>query len=166
MSKHDLNAESYSICETLRTRFLSNDEIIAVFMPLPDEPDIEPFIAECLKRGISICTPAWKSPDLTLKIIRSLGDVVMNPKTKIREPSAEIPSIDPAEITIVLVPGQSFTRSGGRLGRGGGAYDRWINAQRRRNPATVFIGVCFKCQIAEKLPMEKHDEKVDEVVTG
>jgi 5-formyltetrahydrofolate cyclo-ligase len=66
----------------------------------------------------------------------------------------------------VLVPGRAFTKAGGRLGRGGGTYDRWINAQRKKNPATRFIGVCFRCQIIKELPMEEHDEKVDEVVTG
>ena len=166
MTDQEHRDRSASICHELRKLITDQHQIIAVFMPLHDEPDIGPFIRECLATQKSICTPKWNRPDLTFEIIRSFDDLERDPKTGILQPKAEIPSSDPSQITHVLVPGRAFTRLGGRLGRGGGAYDRWINAQRKRNPATVFIGICFKCQIVDDLPMEKHDEKVDEVVTG
>ncbi|MDD5056023.1 MAG: 5-formyltetrahydrofolate cyclo-ligase [Candidatus Peribacteraceae bacterium] len=166
LTDNERGQENACICRTLSKRCKDQDNIIGVFMPLQDEPDIEPFIEECFAAGISICTPEWKYPDLTFKIIRSFDDIRKDPKTKIREPKAKNPSVDPSGITHVLVPGRAFTRSGGRLGRGGGAYDRWIREQRMINPATRFIGVCFRCQIVDELPMEMHDEKVDEVVTG
>lgn len=166
MSDRERRNESASICHELRKRCADQHQIIAVFMPLPDEPDIDPFIKECLSAQKSICTPEWKQPDLEFKIIRSMDDITVNTKTGIREPAAKIPSINPAEITHVLVPGRAFTQAGGRLGRGGGTYDRWIKKQRKENPATRFIGVCFPCQILDELPMEKYDEMVDDVVTG
>lgn len=76
----------------------------------------------------------------------------------------------------VLVPGVAFSRSGGRLGYGGGYYDRYLAS----HPQLMPIGVCFAAQLvgeAEKsvalplawegaaLTMEAHDRRMDRIVT-
>jgi 5-formyltetrahydrofolate cyclo-ligase len=62
---------------------------------------------------------------------------------------------------LVLVPGLAFDATGARLGRGKGFYDRWLAA----NAAVPALGVCFKCQILETLPLESHDTRVNAIVT-
>ena len=62
---------------------------------------------------------------------------------------------------LVLVPGVAFDAKGGRLGRGKGFYDRWLQA----HPTVVKVGVCFDFQIVPAIPMEAHDQTVDFVVT-
>ena len=62
---------------------------------------------------------------------------------------------------LVIVPGLAFDPTGARLGRGKGYYDRWLGA----NPAVKTLGVCFSCQILEKLPAEPHDAHVDAILT-
>lgn len=62
--------------------------------------------------------------------------------------------------TVILVPGLSFSKSGQRLGRGKGFYDRYL-----ANFKGVTVGVCFDLQIRDSLPVEKHDRNVDFVVT-
>jgi len=52
-----------------------------------------------------------------------------------------------------------------RLGRGNGGYDHWIEKQRDVNPDTRMIGVAFECQIVNEVPIDAHDEKMDEVIT-
>jgi 5-formyltetrahydrofolate cyclo-ligase len=62
---------------------------------------------------------------------------------------------------LVIVPGLAFDRTGARLGRGKGFYDRWLGA----NPAVKALGVCFKCQIVESVPAEPHDARVGAILT-
>ncbi len=88
-----------------------------------------------------------------------------NPVTRILEPRDDAP-LSEETIDIAIIPGRAFTAKGERMGRGNGGYDIWISAQKKRSPSTLYIGVCFDCQIVQELPMETHDEIVDVVVTA
>ena len=70
--------------------------------------------------------------------------------------------VDPSWPDVVIVPGLAFTRSGRRLGQGGGWYDRFLVGV--RDDCTT-IGVCFREQLVDELPTEPHDIAVDHVVT-
>ncbi len=70
--------------------------------------------------------------------------------------------IDPQELDFIMVPGVAFDRNGGRLGNGGGYYDRLLN--RVRNDTTL-IGACFECQLFEEIPMGSHDVFLDGIIT-
>lgn len=61
------------------------------------------------------------------------------------------------ELDMLLVPGLAFDTSGGRLGRGGGHYDRLLS--RRRGDA-VAVGVTTIDRIVDRVPVEDHDQKV------
>jgi len=76
----------------------------------------------------------------------------------VREPVGGAPAPAP---DLVLVPGLAFDAADFRLGRGGGFYDRWLEA----NPGVRTLGLCFACQVVEKIPVESHDLKVDAVLT-
>jgi 5-formyltetrahydrofolate cyclo-ligase len=76
------------------------------------------------------------------------------------EPPADSPSVGPEEVDLVLVPGVSFDRGGGRLGFGGGFYDRLLV----RTPA-VRVGICHDSCLAGDLPCSEHDQLMDWVVT-
>mgnify|MGYP002780717751 CR=1 FL=1 len=73
------------------------------------------------------------------------------------------PSADAAEILpdVVFVPLLGFTAEGGRLGQGGGHYDRWLAA----HPGTQAIGLAWDCQLLGSLPLEAHDRPLSAVVT-
>lgn len=73
------------------------------------------------------------------------------------------PAVDPGEIDLVIVPGLGFTLQGGRLGFGGGYYDRFLA---KAGPAVATAGVCLSCQVVpvESLPMEPHDIPLHRVV--
>ena len=67
-----------------------------------------------------------------------------------------------SEIAVFLVPGLAFDpRSGARLGRGKGFYDR---ALRQAQPGARFVGVAYDRQLAE-VPTEPHDIPVHGIVT-
>jgi 5-formyltetrahydrofolate cyclo-ligase len=70
--------------------------------------------------------------------------------------------IDPAVVDVALIPGVAFDLAGGRLGRGGGHYDRLLA---RLPDQALRIGVAFACQVVPRVPRDDHDAVVDLVVT-
>lgn len=69
---------------------------------------------------------------------------------------------DPGLIDVAIVPGSVFDRFGGRLGYGGGYYDRFLATNA---PHAVRIGVAFELQMVDRVPVEAHDQFMDFVVT-
>jgi len=78
------------------------------------------------------------------------------------QPVGEGPVIPIPEIDVFLVPGLAFNRSGDRLGRGGGYYDR-VLAQRR--PDSVPIGIATREWVVESIPVQDHDQPVEWLAT-
>jgi 5-formyltetrahydrofolate cyclo-ligase len=76
------------------------------------------------------------------------------------EPAADLPVVDPTTPDVVLVPGVAFDRRGGRLGFGGGYYDRFLST----TPA-LRIGIAFDQCLVEELPCGEHDQQMDWVAT-
>ena len=70
--------------------------------------------------------------------------------------------VDPSWPDVVIVPGLALTAAGHRLGQGGGWYDRFL-ADVRHDCLTV--GVCFRVQLLDEVPLEPHDIALDHVVT-
>ena len=73
------------------------------------------------------------------------------------------------ENTLMIMPGLAFDQTGGRLGYGGGFYDRFLE-----NVEVSFgkqqlckMGICFQCQLLENdcIPREPQDYSPDLVVT-
>ena len=68
----------------------------------------------------------------------------------------------PNDINVVVVPGSVFDRTGGRLGYGGGYYDRFFSQEA---PHAVRIGVAYELQLIDRVPVEAHDQFMDFLVT-
>lgn len=68
------------------------------------------------------------------------------------------------EPEILIVPLVAFDTTGGRLGYGGGYYDRTIEALRNKR-ATLAVGFAYAAQAAESLPLEATDQPLDLIVT-
>jgi len=83
---------------------------------------------------------------------------IPEPIPKLRETSV----IDPKKIDIVIVPGVVFDHKGGRLGYGGGYYDRFLS---KNEAQALRIGLAFEIQMVDNVPLKAHDELMDMVVT-
>jgi len=59
------------------------------------------------------------------------------------------------------VPALAVDRSGHRLGRGGGFYDRWLPS----TPGGSVLAVVFDEEVIEHVPREPHDRTVDAALT-
>jgi 5-formyltetrahydrofolate cyclo-ligase len=63
---------------------------------------------------------------------------------------------------LVVVPAVAVDRTGVRLGRGGGSYDR---ALARVGPGTLLVAALYAEELVDRLPYEPHDVRVHAVVT-
>ena len=82
----------------------------------------------------------------------------------IREPRPDrCARVDPDNIDFVLVPGLAFDARGGRLGYGGGFYDRLLASI--LSTRTWLVAGAFESQRVERLPLDEHDVPMDVVVT-
>jgi len=69
-----------------------------------------------------------------------------------------------SDIELILCPGVAFDKYGGRLGRGKGFYDRFL--EELKNHSCIW-GLAFKEQVVdEPLPFAYHDITMDDVVTA
>ena len=75
----------------------------------------------------------------------------------ILEPPDTTPRVDP---DLIVVPGLAFSRSGDRLGRGKGFYDRYLNGSK-----ALTIGVTDQAGIYDDVPKLPFDYAVDLVLT-
>ena len=76
-------------------------------------------------------------------------------------PARSAPEVLP---NLLLTPVLAFDRKGGRLGQGGGHYDRTLVAIRKQRPVYV-LGVAFSGQEIPRVPMSAHDQRLDAIVT-
>ncbi len=61
--------------------------------------------------------------------------------------------------TAILLPGLAFDRSGNRIGRGKGYYDRFLSKTQHRD--MLKIGIGWEFQLVEDCPSESHDITID-----
>src|SRR3989344_6368146 len=160
-----LLAESRSLCRRILENLLPPPLTICGYYPLKTEADIRPLLEELLQRGDSVYLPSFAGNQLSFRKYDNFES--LSPGTlHIPEPPIAAPSPDPSALQYVLTPGRAFDREGFRLGRGNGGYDKWIAKQRNTNPSTQFWGIALECQIVSEVPHEKHDQKMDRVVTA
>ncbi len=76
----------------------------------------------------------------------------------VAEPSGEAISMD--SIDCIMVPGLAFDTKGGRLGYGGGYYDKTLC-----NYEGLIYGLAFDTQVVEALPVEPHDKLIHGLFT-
>ena len=133
---------------------------VSGFMPINSEIDPLPAMAEAAAYG-PVGVPVIRGKGQPLVFSRWEPDCEM-----IEGPfRAQIPAVEQL-ITpqIVIVPLVAFNRQGGRLGYGGGFYDRTLEGLRSRG-AVLAVGFAFGAQEADDLPLEPTDQPLDLVIT-
>lgn len=134
---------------------------VALYLPLPGELDTLPIFEALAARGFRCAFPRVERGHPRLRFFPlSPGEPVERGPLGVPQPPArdEIPL---EAIDLFLVPGQAFDRRGGRLGRGKGYYDATLAAAARAER----IGLGFREQLVQVVPMFAHDAPMDWIVT-
>ena len=133
---------------------------LAGYMPIRTEIDPLPAMAEASAHG-PVGVPVIQGAGQPLLFSRWSPDAPL----KDGPFGARVPEIDDFfEPEILIVPLVAFSRDGGRLGYGGGFYDRTLELLRAKRP-TLAIGYAYAAQEAESLPLEPTDQQLDMIVT-
>ena len=130
------------------------------------ELDTRPFLAEVLRSGRMLALPRVDraARRLTLHQVRDLAADLQPGTWGIPEPVPDrCRPIVPGEIDFVLVPGVVFDPAGGRLGHGGGYYDRLLGPW--PPPVPPLVAAAFDLQVVPAVPVLSTDRRVDLVVT-
>jgi 5-formyltetrahydrofolate cyclo-ligase len=142
-------------------------QTVALFAPLPTEPDIHPLIEEAWAQKKRVVLPRMfregDVPHLDWHVVTAWEEVIEPGPFGLREPDhLRCRRVEIAELDCVFVPGLAFDATGLRLGRGGGYYDSFLG----RAPKKLSrFGLFFACQRVEKLPREPHDQALPAIVT-
>lgn len=134
-------------------------EPVAVYRPIGSEMDTAPLAQALIGRGRSLCLPV---------VIRRDGAMIFrnwSPGEPLEIDLAGVPAPLPLAETVtpavILTPLLAFDDAGGRLGQGGGYYDRTFAVL----PDALRIGFGYAGQQVEQMALERHDIRLDGVLT-
>ncbi|MBK6393476.1 MAG: 5-formyltetrahydrofolate cyclo-ligase [Betaproteobacteria bacterium] len=132
--------------------------------PFRSEWDASPLVARALAAGKVVALPRVDESSRMLelkRIVDPVRDIVAGYRG-LPEPATRCERVATASIDWVLVPGIAFDRMGGRLGYGGGYYDRLLPVLPAR---AARVAGAFSAQIVDAVPSAPHDITMDTVVT-
>ena len=137
------------------------DAIHCYASSLPGEVGTDGLIARLLtERRRVMCPRVRAHGQLEHREISALSHL-LDAAFGLREPDPELaPPVDPGIADVIVVPGVAFDVEGGRLGMGGGYYDRFL-----AQVSAPIVGLAFEMQLFDALPMSAHDQRVDLIVT-
>ena len=134
---------------------------VMLYVPMRGELNVNSLIENGLKDDKLIALPRFSVNKNAYEAcgIDNLSDLVPG-KFGVLEPPPDCQTMDTKQLDLAIVPGVAFAGLGGRLGRGGGFFDRLLTDI----PAKK-CGVCFEQQVYPDVPVERHDVKMDMIAT-
>lgn len=134
-----------------------------VYLSSPKEVPTRYLVRRLYAEGKLVSVPRWDAvlSCYGLNAFPPGMPLVAGPQN-IPEPLELLP-VHPCDIDCFIIPGLAFDHHGGRLGYGGGHYDRILS---KVSPRPLKIGIGFDFQLLdEPLPLEPHDIVLDYIVT-
>lgn len=135
--------------------------VVLAYAASTEELDPASACARLRELGATVAMPRMEGPG-ELAACSVTDDELEAGPFGIRQPCKEAPTLDLASIDVVIVPGVVFDTGGGRIGYGGGFYDRLLPKLR---PGCFAVGFAFDEQVVANVPVAEHDRRVNALVT-
>lgn len=151
-----------AICRNIRNLPCWREaEHVALYASDGEEPDLSALTKESGKRFYFPRYNAGKK-EYELAWVTEPASELVRAKFGLLEPRPELPAAALGMFAemLFLTPAVACDRTGVRLGRGGGFYDRLLSGKNR-----AAVAILYACQLTEILPREPHDRLVGFAVT-
>jgi 5-formyltetrahydrofolate cyclo-ligase len=129
---------------------------VFVYVAFRREIPTRPLIEALLAGGVIVAVPRIEGDHMEARRLTDWSALV---EGTMRIPTSDGPIVEAPEVAIC--PGLAFTADGGRLGYGGGYYDRWLTEHR----STLPVAIAVDQAIVDTVPVEAHDVRMARVVT-
>jgi 5-formyltetrahydrofolate cyclo-ligase len=141
---------------------------VLIYLSMPDELDTAPLLERAFALKKEVYAPKVES-DSSMRFFRVTQDVSswVIGAFDIREPAGKEEDVFNFESgpALVISPGLAFDRSGNRIGRGKGFYDRFYEKLFKSSPESAICALCMSCAIVDEVPVEQFDRKVNAICT-
>ena len=144
---------------------LKKSKAVMFYIAKSDEVRTEDMIRRLLRMDKQVIVPSLRQDKNRImpSIIFDYDTDLEEGTFGIMEPRVEhIRKFPIEDIDIFLVPGVAFDKAGGRLGFGGGFYDRFLSELSQNAKCW---GLAFEFQLIEKLPLTERDIPVQKIIT-
>ena len=157
LAGEDLVSASTAICRRLASwTLLQAARTVLTYLAFRNEIDLSPLF----RILPHICWAVPRVEGMAMTIHPYDPTRLVRHRFGMLEPEPALPEIAPGEIDVVLVPGVAFDWRGGRMGFGGGYYDRFLPT----TPAPR-VGITYDSCLVDTLPCGEHDQRMDWIVT-
>ncbi|MBW7457712.1 5-formyltetrahydrofolate cyclo-ligase [Paenibacillus sepulcri] len=144
-----------------------------IYVPFRSELDTRELIEWGWQTGLSVIVPRCEPSDrsMELYLLKSWEELAPGAYGILEPDVSQAERCGPDFIPdAIFVPGLAFDLQGGRLGYGGGYYDRYREqlteqALRVGKPLPPWIGLGFESQLQEEVPMEVLDARIGAMIT-
>ncbi len=142
-------------------------QTVCAYAPIRFEPGSITLLDKLLQLGAHVLLPVARSDadgtPLPMQWGRYRPGELVPARLGLHEPREPwLPATAIAEAAVVLVPALAVDRSGVRLGRGAGYYDRTLALAR---PATRLVAVVRDDELVDAVPAEPHDVPMTHALT-
>ena len=139
-------------------------ELLLFYVSYRSEADTLQLIKEALAEGRNVAVPKVVGTDMVFYRITEFSQLIEGYKGILEPDRSRCEAVTSAfpQRTILFVPGCAFDQKGGRMGYGGGFYDRFME----QYPDVLRVALAYEEQLVEEVPREVHDKPVDVVITG
>lgn len=165
LSEAERISKSYDICRNImKTREYAEAKTIFAYKWVRGEVRLDDLEDAACRDGKRLVYPVCISRTEMIAVEPGRGEGAWKAGGAfgISEPDPEKGRvIAPAEIDLVICPCSSFDEEGGRLGMGGGYYDRYLPECINAHVAAV----AYEVQKADEIPADEYDVRVDAVIS-
>ena len=156
----NLDIEFKQILEILKkNKFIG--KTVGGYYPYNYEIDSIKILKKLEKKNFKVSLPKIKKNSQMDFFRWSTNDPLSINKYGIPEPTSDKVSYP----SILLIPIVAFDKNLNRVGYGGGFYDRYIRKIKKKNKI-ITIGLAYSFQKVRKVQINKHDMKLDFIVTN
>lgn len=136
---------------------------IFIYIGFGSEIDTSKYIEEFLKEGKKVFVPRINNAIKIMEAVEitSLKELERN-NFGILEPTKDKEAIEKNELQLIIMPGVAFDIERGRIGYGGGYYDKYME---KLDSSIAKIALAYELQIIDRVPGEDHDILPDSIIT-